>query len=354
MSVEITNVDSGSSDDESAVIIESNKPQVSMPLPLVPRPELYQNPLGVPLINTTHSIAYELTGSTMDPFSNLIRVLHQSEDRDMRLFYELTHALAIGAKPSEFHSIFITLISQNYSTAIQHLSIKSMLTLSVNDPDFSKKIVEHTDLLISMLNQEEFIIEILELFASISDVADEESGSKMLKYISDQKLCDSSKLLIRVHSYSIIAGLSHFGNLLDPYIIEQIVYRCNYIAEVYLQTNIVAPCLVCIDNIIKQPGTVGYNSLIEKTARIVGKLMLAVVHSSKTHDSQIKILSMKVLMETADEFGNEEIFGSLYFQLMSALISMAHFAEPIVRPVAQNLLNHFRLNNDNQNLTPTQ
>jgi hypothetical protein len=86
-----------------------------------------------------------------------------------------------------------------------------------------------------------------------------------------------------------------------------------------------------------QPTTPAY-AFLRKKKELIGRLGLAVIACERKDDPELKIMMLKVFMETCDEFRAGDLsisFTGLDFKLAEVLISMHHFDEEPVRRIAE-------------------
>lgn len=325
------------------------------PMLFTPYPGSMSDPLGMPLINTAHSIAYTFSPSSIDPFSNLIRLLHQNLNDGNALYNQLTQSLAFNAKPVEFLPLLLQLINpkKNQPTFLRHLTIKSIIVLSINNPELCRAILDNVEFFIeiSKENNNEFLDDILQLYQSVCDFATHEDAAAIIQDIDSRALIhhkSSNPSLIdpiRVKVYSILALLAHYGDIFTDDIVKEIVKKSNFPGKGQLSRDIMWPSIVCIDQFLKQPNTRAYEILKDPKEKILyGKLALDVIACEKDKDDELRILVLKIFLEVLDEFYDENIPNNYFlFQIKTSLISMKHFASQPVRRMAEILLKRLKV-----------
>ena len=339
---------------------ESNDPMIH-PFSF-PHPQAFNDPLNTPLINTSHSIAYAFSSSSIDPFSNLIRFFHQNSNNYNEIFMELTQTLAFSAKPVDFLPILIKLLDEKENTFdlnLRHLALQSIIVLSVNNQDFSNEVLEKIEIFISLAqsHENEFLEAVLELFENVSPYASLSNAKLIIDFISQNNLVkhspsnDPNNLKkpqngpdpIRARSFSVLSILAKYGQLFNTNLVEEIIQRCNYPGKSLLYREISLPVFICIDQLLKQPGTKAYNLLLEKKGLVIGKMALAVTLCEENTMEDLTIMILKVFLEFLDESQITEFdMYHLQLKLTTALISLQNFASKPVQNIAKLLLNRFK------------
>ncbi|KAK8834309.1 hypothetical protein M9Y10_021772 [Tritrichomonas musculus] len=324
-----------------------------------PYPGSINDPLGMPLIDTAHSIAYTFSSSNIDPFSNLIRLLHQNLNDGNSLFNQITQSLAFNAKPVEFFPLLLQLINykQNHPAFLRHLAIKSVIALSVNNPELCRAVLDNVKFFIeiSKENNDEFLDDVLQLYQVVCDYATNNDALAIISDISSRKLIhhlisDEEKKAfpsvhdpIRVKVYSILALLAHYGDAFTDSIVDEIIKKSNFPGKGHLSRQIMWPAIVCIDQFLKQPNTRAYKKLQDSKEMLYAKLGLDVIACEKDKDDELRILVLKIFLEILDEFYEESINPFFLFQIETSLISMKHFASEPVRQMAEVLLKRLKV-----------
>ncbi|OHT00115.1 hypothetical protein TRFO_08101 [Tritrichomonas foetus] len=349
--------------------IRSESTDLPMPMMFTPHPGSFDDPLGSPLINTAHSIAYAFSSSNIDPFSNLIRLLHQNSNDSNELFFQLTQSLAFNAKPVDFLPILLKLLDNNSKNPqpnfLRHLAIKSIIALSVNNPEFCKAVLDEVDFLITLSSEQdnEFLEDILQIYQTVCDYANLEQAKKIVDNINERDLIkyvptseDKNKRSpygldpIRIKVHSVLAILSKYGEVFTQPLVQEIRKKCNYPGNSNkkdsLVSEIILPSIICIDQFLKQPDTEAYKWLFEEKEILIGKLTLAVIGCEKNQDNELRVMVLKVFLEVLDEFCNDDNASpsmNFMFQLTSTLISMENFADEPVKHMARVLLKRFKV-----------
>lgn len=330
------------------------------PMIFTPYPGSMSDPLGMPLINTAHSIAYTFSPSNIDPFSNLIRLLHQNLNDGNALFNQLTQSLAFNAKPVEFLPLLLQLINpkQNQPTFLRHLAIKSIIVLSINNPELCRAILDNIEFFIeiSKENNNKFLDDILQLYQAVCDFATHEDAVTIISDIDSRGLIHHTLTTeeknanptvidpIRVKVYSILALLAHYGDIFTDDIVKEIMKKSNFPGKGQLSREIMWPAIVCIDQFLKQPSTRAYEILKDpKENSLYGRLALDVIACEKDKDDELRILVMKIFLEVLDEFFEEVTPPNFLFQIKTSLISMKHFASKPVQRMAEVLLKRLKV-----------
>lgn len=374
--IDLTQTTDSDDDDDDRMKIPAKEPPVDIsrpkslvlseslefphPMIFTPYPGSMSDPLGMPLINTAHSIAYTFSSSNIDPFSNLIRLLHQNLNDGNSLFNQLTQSLAFNAKPVEFLPLLLQLINpqQNQPTFLRHLAIKSIIVLSINNPELSRAILDNVDFFIeiSKENNNEFLDDVLQLYQAVCDFATHDDAAIIISDIDSRSLIHHTLTTeeknanpavidpIRVKIYSILALLARYGDLFTDDIVKEIMKKSNFPGKGQLSREIMWPSIVCIDQFLKQPTTRAYEILKDpKDISLYGKLALDVIACEKDTDDELRILVLKIFLEVLDEFYDENTPINFFFQIKTSLISMKHFASQPVRKMAEVLLKRLKV-----------
>lgn len=323
----------------------------SLPTPIMflPKPGFMDDPFNVPLINTSNSIAYAFSSSNVDPFSNLLRLLHQNT-QDNSLFFQLTQALAFNAQPVDFLPILIAIIeSESTAIALRHLALQSIIVLSVNNEEFCKAVLQNAEKFLQLSMNDEFLRDVLEILIAVCEFAEHDQADTIIKEISKRELIKKEHYRdLRGKTHTVLSLLSCYADLYPNELVDEIKRRCNYHDKSGFNRDIMWPCLVSIDMFLKQPETAAYKLLSQKrtSTELLGKLALAIVGCEKKDDVELRVLVLKVFLEACIEFHIDDLSLSIpdfQFNLTSVLISLLHFAEEPVKRMAERLVTHFNI-----------
>lgn len=341
--------------------VVSRLPTLHEPMKLTKKRDLQNSPFDAPLVNVAHSIAYAFSPSNIDPFANLLKLLHQRRNSDNDLFFQLTQTMASDASPTELLPSLIALMESDIcdNNLLRKLVIQSFTVLSVNNPEFSRGVLEYVEMLLQISEFEDnqsfpFLSEVLSLFEVACEYAEEEQARiiianfaerDLIKYQSKLKPLASNSIRAQVHA--VLAKLAIYGNVFPDAIVLEIIKRCNYPGRGELSREIMWPSAVAIELFLRQPGTRAYAVLDEKKSDVLGKLALAVGGCEKKNDPELKIMTMKVFLEACDEFRIEDLENSLndlQFCVVAAVVSMQNFSEEEpVRRMAETIIRRFNL-----------
>lgn len=315
-------------------------------------------PFDVPLVNIAHSIAYAFSPSNIDPFANLLKLLHQKRSNDNDFFFQLTQTLASNAPPTALLPTLFSLMYQDLSNEHpfwQKPVIESLTVLSVNNPEFSQGVLSNLPLLldISQFGEDQFLADVLSLFEVVCEYADMEQATAIVANFRERNLIrypHKSKQepysIIRARVHSVFAKLAVHGNAFDCSIVDEIMIRCNYPGKGELCKEIMWPAVVAVEMFLRQPNTEAYRKLESRKNELLGKLGLAVIGCEKKNDTELKVVVMKVFLEACDEFCIEDLENSLndlQLCLVAAVISMYNFGEPPVKRLAKTIIDRFKI-----------
>ena len=324
----------------------------SFPIAFKPNPTAIEHPFDFPLINTAHSVAYAFSNSTIDPFSNLIRLLHQNSDIISNLFFPLTQALAFNARPVEFYPILIELLETKepqITPTIRHLTLQSLTILSINDSELCRKLLEHIPTFINCSQESDYLLEVFDLFISIGEYAEENDAKKIIDEIYKKKYYTHLNRALRAPAYSIFAVLSKHGNIFPNEVVDEIQKKICYPGgnNKELAREIVYPCLVCLDSFLKQSESLAY-SVIKSIKNLHQRIALTVILCEHRSDPEFQLMILKVFLEICNEFQIDELTTiPQYFNVASVLIYLQNFAAPPVRKMADMIIKHFNIENTN-------
>ena len=350
--------ESGEKESPSVCTKYQFKPRpVTLPEPVPVSKFPTENPFDSPLINISRSIPYAFSSSNIDPFANLIRLIHQKRDGDNSLFFELTQTLASSGDARELLPSLLSLIQREFpqSSVFRHLALQSMTVLSVNNREFSQDVLNNIrDLLeLSRMDQHEFLADVLSLFEVVCEFASEDQAKEIIDNFSKRDLIRFTFQKtkggvdpIRAQVHSVFTLLAKYGNAFPPGLVYEIMKRCNYPGKGDLCKEIMWPSIVAVETFLRQPESSAYKVLCEKKDELLGKLALALTGCEKKDDVELKIMVMKVFMEACDEFRVEDLPSSLsefHFSVTAALISMQDFAEEPVKRMAETVLHRFNM-----------
>ena len=339
------------SDDEPAepAASASTRSQMSStPTFLLNHQSLIDDPLNAPLINTSHSIAYALSNSVIDPFSNLIRHLHQSNESDKAIFFQLTQNLATNARADNFIPILFQLFEHPQNTVCSVLALQSLRVLSINDRKFCKKVLKRLETILDKF-KDNFIIEILQLFITIGQYATEEHAGLILSAIKEKINVSSVDTTLNKHIFPVFAVLSQYGDKFPEEFVLHIKKLLNFPGRPPLNAEIVWPCLICIDNFLAQPQTQAYRILEREKENLLGKLAHATICIEKNNDPDLFMMILKLFLETIDEFKMEKSTNTLkefHLQLVSSLITLKKSEDDGLSNMADTVLKRLGLLKD--------
>jgi hypothetical protein len=332
------------------------------PLCLAPPPFHPADPFSLPLINLTHSLAYAFSPSTIDPFSSLLKLLHQRGDHS--IFMRLTQTLGSHATPTDLLEPLYSIIERQSESEsnVRHLALESLALLSVNNAEFARGILANVLFLleVSAIEEEAFLEDILRLFEVLAEYADEAEAAKIVESVHTRALLRFSlparpgATPIRELCLAVLKSLARFGNVFPDAVVEEIAKRCNQ-----PKAGVMWPSVVAVAAFLRQPESRAYAVLIRKCDELIARLGLAVIACEKLEPAELKIVVMKVFLEVCDEFRVDDLQASLtdlHINLTAVLISMKHFAEnPVklgtgrkvaenkVRRMAENVLKRFNM-----------
>lgn len=365
MSHDIIDLTQDDSDDDS---IGKESPDMPLSAKLKSRPVTFpetipmpkfptDNLLTMPLMNISRSVSYAFSPSNMDPFANLVRLLHQKRDSDNSLFFELTQALASSGDATELLPSLFSLIQSDIplSSALGPLAIHSMTVLSVNNQAFSEGVLQKHELLLELSEKcsKEFLADVLSLFEVVCEFATEDQARSIIAHLHRRDLINHRRPdtkgtvdPIRAQTHSVLTLLARYGNVFPYNLVYDIMKRCNYPGKGELYREIVLPSIITVEMFLRQPDSEAYKALKKHKDELLGKLALALAGCEKHEDVDLKISVMKVFMAVCDEFRVEDLPSSLnefHFRVTATLISMQTFAEEPVKRMAEILLDRFNI-----------
>jgi hypothetical protein len=313
-----------------------------------PAPAVYRSdPFTVPLIDVASSLTYAFSGSTVDPFANLVKLLNQKPGDQPSLFPELCQAVGQSSRPLALLSPLFDRIDPDSPPLVCRLALQSLTVLSINNPEFAGGVLERSAFLLALGG--DFLTDVLALFEVVAEFATEEQAAvivadfderNLIKFPAPPKAAFSP---IRAQVLAVCASLARFGGVFPEAMVDEIKKRCNFPPR-----EIMWPAVVAVQRFLRQPGTAAYELLRRKKEELLGRLGLSVIACERKDDPELKIMVMKVFMEACDEFRAGEVPTSLtdlYFNLTAVLISMQHFDEEPVRRMAETLLRRFNFGN---------
>ncbi|EAY01916.1 hypothetical protein TVAG_068820 [Trichomonas vaginalis G3] len=308
------------------------------------------DPLNRPLINTSNSIAYSLSNSIIDPFSNLIRHLHISHETS-KVFHQIAQNLATNTPATNFIPILFQLIDEkNGNVQCRLLALQSLRVLSINDEQFCKEVLNYDKFnsILVYLKDPQFMIEILQLLTTICQYADESKAERIKNSLDS--ITQETREQIEEHVVALYAILSKYATIFSDDNVKKIKKHINYPGKPPLNAAIVWSCLECIDNFLACPSSGAYNALKNDKDTLLGKLAHAIICVEKNEDPNLLMMIMKVLLESIDEFNMDDIADTLKefrLQLVSRLINMQNCDDPALKQMAETVLKRLNLIKNN-------
>jgi hypothetical protein len=310
------------------------------------------DPLTTPLINVTHSIAYAFSPSTVDPFSNLLKVLHQKSDRDNTLFLHLTQTLGARAIAADLLDPLYSIIQRegDQELVVRHLAIQSLTVLSINNGEFASAVLSNIPFFVSVsaVDGDEFLENVLQLFEVVAEYAIPDQAREIIASVEARGLLryqppqsKTAGVPVRDLCLSILKSLARFGDAFPQGIVEEIARRCNQ-----PKPGVMWPAVLAVSEFLRQPESQAYRVLVKKSDELVARLGLAVIACEKMDRAELKVLVMKVFLEVCDEFRVDDLQVSLneiHVNLTAVLVSMGYFAEEPVKRMAGNVLHRFNI-----------
>lgn len=290
----------------------------------------FDDPLNKPLINTSNSIAYSLSNSISDPFSNLIRHLFISQETSEE-FHQIAQYLATNMPSTNFIPILFQLFideNGNGNAQCRYLALQSLRVLSINDAQFCKDILCHKDFvnhLLPQLKEQQFTIEILQLLTCICQFMGELDDPKAMANIIKSEIQKNVKTTHDLDEYvlAVMAILSRYDCEFTDEDVKKIIKNINFPGKAPLRC--VWSCLECIDNFLAQKMLNKFGALEENKDNLIAKLGHAIICVKQEEDPNLLMMIMKVLLTSIDMIQIKEPAESLKefrLEFVSRLIDM--------------------------------
>lgn len=301
------------------------------------------DPIHAPLVDTSHSIAYAFTNSSIDPFSNLIRHLHQSNDPDKRIFTQLTVLFASNSNPVALVPILFQIL-QTENQIRKILAIQSLKVLSINNENISNATLSRLDELIVYKN-DQIVVEVLQLLQEIAPYANENQARKIVEYASQNITSCDNNILDLV--YSVLSLVSNYGSVFPSEVVERICKMLNYPGRSPIRASVVWPCLKSCEAFLEQQDTAAYRAFSsDKKSRLILKLAHAAILAEKHEDNELVLGVLRLFQAAIDEFGITDVASftnEYYLQLDSVLLEMMKCDDEEKKRVAEAVLYRLRL-----------
>ncbi|KAH0787926.1 hypothetical protein GPJ56_008134 [Histomonas meleagridis] len=315
-----------------------------------------KDPFADPLIDSSRSLSYMFSFSSVDPLSNLLRHLNEASSESKALLSHMSQALSFGATSVDIFPMFYEIIfcSDSIDNYTKLLAIRAIYMLAINDINFCQIIFTRTPDFLAISEDGQFLIDILKLFQIVSTYSSKDDAKLIIEeFHLKQNLVhfkEIDELIEPVRSLvlSVYSEISKYGDIFPRDLVKDILNKCNYPGSNHVTPSIVYPSMLCTYSFLQQPETDAYAYVNENPNLLFGKVSLALIHLDAQKDIDLQILALKILLDTLNMYCGNIHNLNLYFQLLSALVGMKNSENKTIKKLAGSILMKFGIDSNNE------